>query len=162
MFRLADFLSKSAKRPVNEQSDPPECVISRPFNHLNSLYTLEYLQSFEGKPWETGIGSRSVWHDISMKQWRLTVQLEEKGYWFLSVFIREDGTFSKFSLDEERADDSHYEFVNEEAIRRKIYQPGDEKLLLDDILIRYARENGAGSLLTLIGPYVTEEFHYYG
>lgn len=125
------------------------------------MYTLKYLQSLEGRPRETGIGTRSVWHDISMKQWRLTVQLEEKRYWFLSVFIKEDGTFSKFSLDEESADDSHYEFVNEAAIRDKIYQPGDERLLLDDILIRYAGENGAGSLLSLIGPYITAQFHYY-
>ncbi len=124
------------------------------------MYTLKYLLSLEGQKRECKVGSRWVWHDVSMHQWRLTVQLEETRYFFLSVFIREDGTFSKFSLDYEAASDSHYEFVNEAAVRDAVYRPGDEKLLLDEILSRYAREFGGDALLSLIYPYVTAEFHY--
>ena len=81
------------------------------------MYTLKYLRSLEGKKRNYTVGDRWVWHDRSMNQWRLTVQLEETRYWFLSVFIKEDGTFNKFSLDYEGASDSHYEFTSEAAIR---------------------------------------------
>ena len=87
------------------------------------MYTLKYLLSLEGKKRNYTVGDRWVWHDISMKQWRLTVQLEETRYWFLSVFIKEDGAFNKFSLDYEGASDSHYEFANEAAVRDILYQP---------------------------------------
>lgn len=126
----------------------------------NAVYTLNYLKSLEGKKREFKVGSRTVWHDRTCRQWRLTVQLEETRYWFLSVFIREDGTFSKFSLDYEAASDSHYEFENEAAIRDFVYRPGDEKLLLDEILIRYCAEFGGNAVLSLISPYVTAQFHY--
>ena len=124
------------------------------------MYTLKYLQTLEGKGRSFTVGGRWVWHDISMNQWRLTIQLEETRYWFLSVFIKEDGTFRKFSLDYEAASDSHYEFVNEAAIRDLVYQPGDEKLLFDEILIRYIAQHSGDALLHLISPYITAQFHY--
>ena len=106
------------------------------------------------------VGDRWVWHDRSMNQWRLTVQLEETRYWFLSVFIKEDGTFNKFSLDYEGASDSHYEFASEAEIRDILYQPGDERLLFDEILIRYTAQHSGDALLRLISPYITAQFHF--
>ena len=123
-------------------------------------YTLEYIQSFKGIQREPRVGGRSAWHDVILKKWRLTVQLEETRYWFLSVFINDDGSFDKFSLDEEAASDSHYEFGNEAAVRARLYQPGDEELLLDEILARYVARNGGRALLGVIWPSVTAQFHF--
>ena len=53
------------------------------------------------------------------KKWRLIIQLDAERYYFLSVFIGEDGRLDKFSLDEEGAADSHYEFKEEREIRKK-------------------------------------------
>ena len=124
------------------------------------MYTLKYLRSLEGKKRNYTVGDRWVWHDRSMNQWRLTVQLEETRYWFLSVFIKEDGTFNKFSLDYEGASDSHYEFASEAEIRDILYQPGDERLLFDEILIRYVTQHSGDALLRLISPYITAQFHF--
>ena len=124
-------------------------------------YTLEYIQSLEGVEREYIVGGREVRHDTILKQWRLRVQLEPNAYWFLSVLINDNGRLSTFFLDEEAADDSHYGFTNENAIREQLYQPGDDSLLLDEILIRYAKENGGSALYwQLIRPYVTEQYHY--
>lgn len=123
-------------------------------------YTLEYIQSLVDNKREWQVGNRWVWHDTFLKQWQLKVQLEEKAYWFLTVFVNDDGTFCKYSLDEEAADDSHYQFVNEAAIRNEIYQQGDEKLLLDEVLTRYARENDGIALYKLIKPYITFQITY--
>lgn len=123
-------------------------------------YTLEYIQSLVDNKREWQVGNRWVWHDTFLKQWQLKVQLEEKAYWFLTVFVNDDGTFCKYSLDEEAADDSHYQFVDEAAIRNEIYQQGDEKLLLDEVLTRYARENGGNALYKLIKPYITFQITY--
>ena len=124
-------------------------------------YTLEYIQSLEGVEREYIVGGREVRHDTFLKQWRLRVQLEPNAYWFLSVLINDNGRFNTFFLDEEAADDSHYGFTNEKAIREQLYQPGDESLLLDQILIRYAKQNGSSALYwQLIRPYVTEQYHY--
>ena len=124
-------------------------------------YTLEYLKSFIGAEWKRGVGERTVWHDVFLHKWRLRIQLDEENYWYLSVFIHDDGSFDKYSLDEEAASDSHYEFVNEEGVRRRLFQPGDERLLFDTVLIRYVKENSGNALLKMIRPSVTKEFHYY-
>lgn len=124
-------------------------------------YTLNYIQSLEGKERECRVGDRWVWHDTSLHQWQLKVQLEESAYWFLTVIINEDGSFYTYRLDKEAADDSHYHFVNEAAIRKQLYHPGDESLLLDEILTRYVGENGGSALYLLIRPYITAQYHYH-
>ena len=100
-------------------------------------YTLEYLKSFIGAEWKRGVGERTVWHDVFLHKWRLRIQLDEEHYWYLSVFIHDDGSFDKYSLDE------------------------DERLLFDTVLIRYVKENSGNALLKMIRPSVTKEFHYY-
>lgn len=126
----------------------------------NRRYTLDYLKELAERPDNKWPAELLVRHDVSMKKWRLTVKLEETRTWFLSVFIKDDGSFDKFSLDDESASDSHYEFEEEDAIRAKLYREGDESLYFGDILKRYAAENGGASLLSLIRPYVTAEFHF--
>lgn len=86
--------------------------------------------------------------------------LDEEHIWFLTTYYDDHGAVRMYSLDEELASDSHYEFTDEKAIREKIYQEGDEKLRLDEILRRYTLENGGAAVLRLIWPYITAQFHY--
>ncbi len=124
-------------------------------------YTLDYIRAQEDHSVERCPGACSVMQDQSMHQWRLKIQLDKERFWFLSIFVRDDGDFVKFSLDKESADDSHYEFRDEQKIRNKLYSSGDEKKYLHEILIRYVKEHGAEALLSLIMPYVTAQFHFH-
>ena len=90
----------------------------------------------------------------------MTVQLDQDREWFLSVFFMEDGKFDKFSLDEETASDSHYEFDDEAAIREMFYMQGDEKRYLDEIFVRCIAEYGGKKLTKLLTPYLTAQYHY--
>ena len=95
-----------------------------------------------------------------MKEWRLTIQLDNERLWYLSIFVRDNGSFEKYSLDEEAANDSHYEFVEEQAVRKNLYVSGDENQYFHEILIRYVQEHGGAALLSQIKPYVTTQFHF--
>ncbi len=90
------------------------------------------------------VGRVELYHDVSMEKWRVSFQLEPDRWWFLSVFFHEEGAFDMFSLDFEDAHDSHYEFEDEEAARRILYQSGDEDLFLHEIMIRFIKENSNG------------------
>ncbi len=54
------------------------------------------------------------WYDQSLKHYRKRLPLDDKQLYFLSVFYRKDKTSKaevlKYSLDVEKAEDSHYEF----------------------------------------------------
>ena len=68
-----------------------------------------------------------------------------------------------FCLDYEAADDSHYEFIDEELVRKRIRKPRDDHRYMHEIFIRYIREKGGGikggfELLRKIP--VTQAFHY--
>ena len=95
-----------------------------------------------------------------MKKWHLQIQLDNEHLWYLSVFIRDDGSFEKYSLDKEAANDSHYEFVEEQKIRKNLYFTGDENIYFHEVLIRYIQAHGGEALLSQIMPYVTAQFHF--
>ena len=124
-------------------------------------YSLAYVKSFEGREAERRPGGRTTRHDVSLRKWRMTIQLDENRVWFLSVFVNEDGTFDTYSLDEELAEDSHYKFTDEQAVRKALYRPGDEHLEFAEVLVRYVKNCGGYALLCDIKPYITAEFHYY-
>lgn len=124
-------------------------------------YTLEYIMARKGSTEKKEPGGCRVRYDQSTKEWRLEIQLDWERLWFLSVFVRDDGSFEKYSLDEEAADDSHYEFTEERKIRNSLYISGDENKYFHEILIRFLEENSGGALLALIRPYITKEFHFY-
>lgn len=105
-------------------------------------------------------GARYAWHDKTLGEWRLTIQLDNQGIWFLSVFVKEDGRFEKYSLDYEMASDFHYEFRDEKGLRKKIYSSGDEKKYLAEVLIRYVQMNGGNALLSALYPFITAQYHY--
>ena len=123
-------------------------------------YTLEYIMAKEEHPDKKYSGTYHISHDKSMGKWRLRIRLDSKQLWFLSVFVRDDGRFEKYSLDKETANDSHYVFTNEQVIRKNIYAPGDENKYFHEILARYVQANGGEALLSQIMPYVTAQFHF--
>ncbi len=123
-------------------------------------YTLGYIMAREGHSEEGTPGACHVRHDQSMKKWHLQIQLDNEHLWYLSVFVRDDGSFEKYSLDKEAANDSHYEFVEEQAIRKNLYTSGDENKYLHEILIRYIQAYGGEILLGQITPFITAQFHF--
>lgn len=123
-------------------------------------YSLGYIISLSEKECAVGVGARKVFHDAFLKKWRLTIQLDEAKYWFLSVFYLEDGGFAGYSLDYEGASDSHYQFYEEKAIRERLYRTGDEERYFDEILSKYVGEVGGSGLYELVKPYITEEYHF--
>lgn len=123
-------------------------------------YTLEYLMQQSQNISVHKPGSSKIFHDTSMGNWRMTIQLDEERIWFLSVFVNEDNTLNKFSLDKELASDSHYEFKDEAEIRKKLYQKGDEEKFLHEILISFVKNESGDKLLTLLRPYITAQYHF--
>ena len=105
-------------------------------------------------------GACRVRHDQFMKKWHLQIQLDTEHLWYLSVFVRDDGSFEKYSLDKEAANDSHYEFVEEQKIRKSLHVTDDENKYFHEVLIRYVQAYGGEALLSQIMPYVTEQFHF--
>ena len=93
-------------------------------------------------------------------KWRTRIQLDEERLWFLSIFTYEDGKLDRYSLDHEAADDSHYEFSDEESVRKALYSPGDEKLSFAEVLIRYTAAHGGNALLNKLYPYITAQYHF--
>ena len=166
--RMSEILSQ-IRNDLENKLDIPVTVIRYDINSIIKIsennnspksYSLKYIMDHE-QDTETRLpGSVRVFHDVSVKKWRLTVQLEKKGIWFLSVFFNDDGTFSKFCLDAEYASDAHYEFYAEDKIRKLIYQEGDEDKYFHEILIRYVQNHSGSDLLTLIEPFITISFHY--
>lgn len=128
--------------------------------NLKPEYTLEYIQAQRNRTEERTAGAFHVWHDQLPKKWQLRIQLDQEGLWFLSVFVRDDGSLEKYSLDKESANDSHYIFAEEQKIRKSLYAFGDERKYFHEILIRYVHDHGAHALLNLIMPHVTEQFHF--
>lgn len=123
-------------------------------------YTLEYIKKKECLSEERVPGACQVRYDQSLKKWHLHILLDDEQLWYLSVFVRDDGSFEKYSLDKETANDSHYEFIDESKIRKNLYIYGDENKYFHEILIRYIQEHGGDALLSQIMPYVTKQFHF--
>lgn len=100
------------------------------------MYTLEYILSCRNGNKQNEFGVYRAQHDNSLGKWRLNIPLEETGYWFLSVFLFENGSFDRYSLDYEAASDSHYEFriTRQEAIALFGASATDERL--DQVLIK--------------------------
>lgn len=138
-----------------KETSSPHLMISG-----GQAYSLAYIQGYEGIKREHHAGARYAWHYKTLGEWRLTIQLDNQGIWFLSVFVKEDGRFEKYSLDYEMASDSHYEFRDEKGLRKKIYSSGDEKKYLAEVLIRYVQMNGGNALLSALYPFITAQYHY--
>ena len=128
--------------------------------HGGKAYSLEYIKSRENCVLENRPGGRSSSYDSALNKWRMRIQLDVNRIWFLSVFLKEDGAFEKYSLDKELADDSHYEFSDEKQIRQRLFSPGDENRYFAEVLIRYIAQYSGEKLLSVIKPYITAQYHY--
>ena len=145
---------------LNRDETKKETASPRPKISGGQAYSLAYIRGYEGIKREHHAGARYAWHDKTLGEWRLTIQLDNQGIWFLSVFVKEDGRFEKYSLDYEMASDFHYEFRDEKGLRKKIYSSGDEKKYLAEVLIRYVQTNGGNALLSALHPFITAQYHY--
>lgn len=124
-------------------------------------YTRDFIESFRDADRTYGVGGINFGDDVSINTLRLTIQLEESRFWFLTVFVKYDSDLISFSLDEEAADDSHYQFVDEASVRSVIYEEGDEDLYLHEVFIRYLKDHKGSELYYKIKPYITNEYHFY-
>ena len=76
-------------------------------------YLADLVREFGAEDFDRGVGADRVFWDSSQKTFRRTYQLEETRTFFLSSFMNEEGTITKYSLDVETAEDSHYEILPE-------------------------------------------------
>ena len=76
-------------------------------------YLADLVREFGAEDFDRGVGADRVFWDTSQKTFRRTYQLEETRTYFLSSFMNEEGTITKYSLDVETAEDSHYEILPE-------------------------------------------------
>ena len=107
------------------------------------------------------VGNKTVYYDKSLGRTRIIIQLDNNRLWFLQIFF--DNTTEallKYDLDYEGTYESHFEFKNEDAIRKKIYQPGDEEKYLEDLFIRFIEEHSGDELQALVKPYTTAQYYY--
>lgn len=155
------FATKLSKLLLKkEDTGKKETASPRPKISGGQAYSLAYIQGYEGIKRDYHAGARYAWHDKTLGEWRLTIQLDNQGIWFLSVFVKEDGRFEKYSLDYEMTSDFHYEFRDEKGLRKKIYSSGDEKKYLAEVLIRYVQMNGGNALLSALHPFITAQYHH--
>lgn len=123
-------------------------------------YSLEYIKSYHNFEMERKPGGRTAVYDSSLKKWRMRIRLDDKSRWFLSVFRHDNGIFDKFLLDDESSNDSHYEFSDENGIRKALCSHKDKNEYFAEILIRYVENHGGDELLKKIRPFITKEYHY--
>ena len=76
-------------------------------------YLADLVREFGAEDFDRGVGADRVLWDTSQKTFRRTYQLEETRTYFLSSFMNEEGTITKYSLDVETAEDSRYEILPE-------------------------------------------------
>jgi len=148
---------------ICEHNDNLKVYISKADKKLNSVfpaYSLTYIQKYAGKTRENRTGAKIALHDKIIGKWRLRIQLDDNRVWFLSVFVKDNGSFDRYSLDKETASDSHYEFRDEKALRQDIYCHGDENKYLDEVLISYLKKYGVNALVKALTPYITAQYHF--
>ena len=118
LYRLMSaFLDKHEQQHTDSSNSQHNSTNQKVYG--GQAYSLEYIKSRENCPREKRPGGRTAVFDKSMNQWRMQIQLDEKGIWFLSVIVNGNGNFIKYCLDKETAEDSNYEFTDEMTIRKK-------------------------------------------
>ncbi|MBQ3089064.1 MAG: bifunctional (p)ppGpp synthetase/guanosine-3',5'-bis(diphosphate) 3'-pyrophosphohydrolase [Oscillospiraceae bacterium] len=100
------------------------------------------------------------WYDTSLGHWRKQIPLDLEGIYYLSVFYRAEGEIEKYSLDVERAEDSHYEFDfwGGERLRASFREYPSLPEALGEFLSEGSDRTFRHRLITLGIPF--QEFHY--
>ena len=148
-------------KSVVQQKDDSSSPMMRAYLSYGQVprYTLEYIEELASRTDEKVPGSCCVRYDQALKKWHLKFQLDSECLWFLSVFVCDDGRFDIYSLDKESANDSHFQFVEEWEIRKKLGVSDDNKYF-HEILMRCVQEYGGEFVLNQIMPYVTAKFSF--
>lgn len=140
---------------------PLSVIYGKNFSASKSYkYDLDFVKQLSEKASDGQSKTISLIHDDFLHHWRITFELEPQRYWFLSVFISDNGIIETYCLDYEAASDSHYEFKDETSIRKLLGGDIEESSYLHELFIKYVEKNNGFELLKLIRPYITEEFHY--
>lgn len=82
-------------------------------------YLIDLVRAFGAKGFHQGVGADELFWDGCQKVFRRTFQLEETRTFFWTSFMDAEGVFTKYVLDEETAEDSHYEISPGEIDRLK-------------------------------------------
>ena len=160
-----DFYHHSLLRWENISPERIEILINIPEESYRPspypIHTIWEAKKLPEKQDERYVGSKYAFCDKSMGKTRMIIQLDQKCLWFLSIFFdNRNGELEKYSLDNEGASDSHYEFEDENAVRKLLYNDGDNDKHLEDIFIRVISQSSGYQLVHLIKPYITAQFHY--
>lgn len=114
------YIIIKAKRNETEIKAEVSCFVSRIWVEIRLghggegfSYLTDLVREFGAKDFNQGVGADRIFWDTSRKTFRRTYQLEETRTYFLSSFMNEEGTITKYSLDVETAEDSHYEILPE-------------------------------------------------
>ena len=140
--------------------DDAATIYERTQSVISKPYVLADFREFEGVSSTSKRSEKKLFHDESLAKWRLTIQLDSKRYWFLSVFFSESGEVEEYSLDYEGANDSHYIFIDEAGVRECLYTRGDEGKYLDEIFSSYIAENSGFALEKKISPFIINSFYF--
>lgn len=123
-------------------------------------YNLEYVKHLSESIDNEQSREIELRFEKSMEQWVITFQLEPTRYWFLSVFVKDNGAVKDYSIDYEEANDSHYIYKNESDLRNLIHVENGDKLMLHELLIEYIAENGTAAFSNIVSRFAVEEYHY--
>ncbi len=156
MFECMETLIKMIDSDYEGKFISAAIASGRVHNRISQYLNARYSKEQEKKP-DTAV-QKTVVKGRSRERKKLC--LDDQRIWFLSTFFDANGNVEKYSLDQETASDSHYEFKDAASIRKKISQPGDDELSFGELLRRYTLENGGWKTLDLIRPYITAQFHY--
>ena len=114
------YIIIKAKRNETEIKVEVSCFVPQIWVEINLghggegfAYLADLVREFGAEDFDRGVGADRVLWDTSQKTFRRTYQLEETRTYFLSSFMNEEGTITKYSLDVETAEDSHYEILPE-------------------------------------------------
>ena len=111
---------------------------------------------------QSGVGKYEDHHDVSLKKIQRRYQLEPTRLYFLTLFLREDGTFSgKYSFDVEAADDSHYVFTTKQEAYIRAAIGAEDNETLAEAMVRYLKTHTGGQLEAAVEFRCIEQHHFY-
>lgn len=131
------------------------------------LYLMDFVNKFGAEDFDRGVGKDKMFWDSSMKIFRRSYQLEESRTMFLTSYMNEKGDFTKYSVDVETADDSHYEILpeNMDKLTQILKEKLSQKYLQSPSVscAYYLQYHSGGELIALLREYnfINKEFHYY-
>lgn len=129
-------------------------------------YLIDLVRKFGVEGYDLGVGADKILWDPSLKIFRRTYQLEETRTYFLSSYMNMEGDFTKYTLDVETADDSHYEILPKkmEKLTQILKEEMNQKYLRNPAVscAYYLQHHNGQDLIALLRNYhlIDKEIHY--